>query len=246
MKYFLPLLFVLTLLTSCSEPSDNVLVFTKTTGFRHESIEVGVQAIKKLGAENNFNVYHREDASVFHPDSLASYDLIIFLNTSGNVFDKQQQEAFKAYINNGGSFMGVHGAADTEPRWNWFVKLLGAKFASHPQNPNVRQATIDILRTEHRSCRHIEGYEWGQYDEWYNYTNISPDITVVMNLNEKSYKGGRNGSFHPIAWYQEYDGGRMFYTGGGHTDQSYSEEGFVLHLLGGIEFCLRREENKQI
>src|SRR5690606_36472919 len=103
-------------------------------------IETSVEAIKKLGAENNFKVYHTEDAAVFHPDSLKNYNLVMFVNTSGNVFNKEQQAAFKAYINNGGSFLGVHGAADTETRWKWFVKLLGARFASHPQNPNVRQA----------------------------------------------------------------------------------------------------------
>ncbi len=239
MKYFLPILFCLGLI-SCSSSSDNVLVFTKTEKFRHKSIETSVEAMKKLGTENNFKVHHTEDAAVFHPDSLANFNMVMFLNTSGNVLNKEQQEAFKTYINNGGSFMGIHGAADTETRWKWFMKLLGARFTSHPQKPNVRQATIHVLRTEHISCKHLS-YEWTRYDEWYNYANISPDITVLMNLDEKSYRGGRNGRNHPIAWYQEYDGGRSFYTGGGHTEQSYSEEDFVKHLIGGIEYCLRRD-----
>ncbi|UOB15941.1 ThuA domain-containing protein [Abyssalbus ytuae] len=241
MKYFLPLIFCVVLI-SCSSPNENVLVFTKTAGFRHESIETGVKLMKDLGAENNFTVYNTEDASVFHADSLAKFNLVIFLNTSGNILNKEQQNAFKSYINNGGSFMGIHGAADTENRWKWFTQLLGASFASHPKNPNVRQATINVLRTEHNSCRHLN-YEWVRYDEWYNFSHISPNITVLMKLDESTYKGGRNGRNHPIAWYQEFEGGRSFYTGGGHTEQCYSEEAFVKHLLGGIEFCLRRESN---
>lgn len=239
MKYFLIILFCLGLI-GCSSSSDNVLVFTKTAGFRHKSIETGVEAMKKLGTENNFKVHHTEDAAVFHADSLKNYNLVMFLSTSGNVLDNDQQEAFKTYMNNGGSFMGIHGAADTEGKWKWFVKLLGARFSSHPQRPNVRQATVNVLRTEHISCKHLS-YEWIRYDEWYNFSNISKDITVLMNLDEKSYRGGRNGRNHPIAWYQEYDGGRSFYTGGGHTKQSFSEEGFMKHVLGGIEYCLKRD-----
>ena len=243
MKYLI-CLFLCFSIIACSSTTDNVLVFTKTEGFRHKSIETSVEAIKKLGSENSFKVHHTEDAAVFHPDSLKNFSMVMFLNTSGNVLIKEQQEAFKAFINNGGSFMGVHGAADTETRWKWFMDMLGARFASHPQNPNVRQATVNVLRTEHISCKHLS-YEWVRYDEWYNYSNINPDLTVLMTLDERSYKGGRNGKFHPIAWYQEFDGGRSFYTGGGHTDQSYSEEAFVKHLLGGIKYCLKRDLAKK-
>lgn len=213
-----------------------MLVFSKTEGFRHTSIETGVKAIEELGMENNFNVVHTEDASKFTASFLEQFNLVIFLNTTGDVLNEEQQTNFEKFIQNGGSFMGIHSAADTEYDWPWYGKLVGAYFLSHPEQA---QANINILNTEHESCKHLPQV-WSRFDEWYNYKSISADINVLLELDETSYSGGENGAHHPIAWYQEYDGGKMFYTGGGHTEASYSEPNFRQHLLGGIKYCLEK------
>lgn len=216
-----------------------ILVFTKTMGYRHKSIEKGVETLKNLGKENNFSITQTEDSLQFNEANLKKYDLVLFLSTTMDVLGPDQEQAFKNYINNGGNYMGIHAASDTEYGWPWYGKLVGAYFTSHPNDPNVREAKMNVVNREHLSTAHLND-TWVRNDEWYNYKNINPDIEVLIYLDETSYEGGTNGDNHPIAWYQEFDGGRVFYTGGGHTEESYDEPDFQKHLVGGINYCLGR------
>ena len=218
---------------------DLVLVFTKTNGYRHESIATGVKALRQMGRENNFIVLRTESPEDFNSENLANYGLVVFLSTTMNVLDESEQKAFENYIQSGGSFLGIHAAADTEYDWQWYGKLVGGYFESHPNNPNVLEAKIDVLSKNHSATAHLQN-TFKRNDEWYNFKSLNPDVTVLMKLDETSYTGGTNGDNHPIAWYHEYDGGRAFYTGGGHTNESYSEPDFKQHLLGAIEWCLGR------
>ncbi len=211
-----------------------VLVFTKTAGYYHTSIPDGVVAIMKLGKENNFLVDSTRDASYFVEDSLKKYSLVIFLSTTMNVLNADQQVAFQRFIQAGGGFVGVHAAADTEYDWPWYNQLIGAYFASHPKQ---QKAMIDVRDKTHISTSFLPT-RWERFDEWYSYKSIMPDIKVLATLDESTYEGGINGDNHPIIWYHEFDGGRSFYTGLGHTKESYSEPLFLQHLLGGIKYAL--------
>lgn len=211
-----------------------VLVFSKTAGFRHDSIEKGTATIEELGKNNGFNVEHTEDSTLFTASNLKRFKAIIFLSTTGDILNDDQQKAFEQYIENGGGFVGIHAAADTEYDWPWYNKLVGAWFLSHPKQQN---AIIDVVDKNHLSTKHLPS-KWTRWDEWYNYKNINTETKVLMKLDESSYEGGENGANHPIAWYHEYDGGRAFYTGLGHTKESYDDEAFRLHLLGGIKYAL--------
>lgn len=217
-----------------------VLVFSKTEGFRHKSIEKGALTLKQLGRANGFIVLRTETASDFNPENLKNYKLVVFLSTTQDVLNESQQKAFESYIQNGGSFLGIHAAADTEYEWPWYGKLVGGYFNGHPNNPNVRTASIQRIDKTHASSKHLPD-TWVRSDEWYNYKNLNPDMQVVLNLDESSYEGGTNGDNHPIAWYHEFDGGRAYYTGGGHTEESFDEPEFRQHLLGAIEWCLNRD-----
>ncbi|MGV8879234.1 MAG: ThuA domain-containing protein [Sphingobacteriaceae bacterium] len=211
-----------------------VLVFSKTKGFYHESIPAGIAAIQKLGAENGFLIDTTKNAAYFSDDSLKNYNVVVFLSTTGNVLDADQQVAFEKYIQAGGAFVGVHAAADTEYKWPWYNKLVGAYFASHPHQ---QKANVLVKDKNHVSTIFLPD-TWSRFDEWYNYKDINPDIKVLATLDESSYEGGKNDGNHPIAWYHDYDGGRAFYTGGGHTDESYLEPLFLKHLLGGIQYAI--------
>lgn len=211
-----------------------VLVFSKTNGFRHDSIEKGTATIETLGKDNGFEVIHTEDSTLFTKDYLKKFKAIIFLSTTGDILNAAEQEAFEDYIQHGGGFVGIHAAADTEYDWPWYNKLLGAWFLSHPKQQN---ATIDVLDKNHPSTKHLPD-QWKRWDEWYNYKEINPEITVLMKLDESSYEGGENKGNHPIAWYHTYEGGRAFYTGLGHTKESYDEVDFQKHLLGGIKYAM--------
>lgn len=214
-----------------------ILVFSKTKGWRHTSIPFGIKALQKIGQNAQIRVDTTENAAWFNDDSLRHYQAVVFLSTTGNVLNARQQAAFERYIQAGGGYMGIHAAADTEYDWPWYNKLVGGYFSSHPNMPNVRPATVDVLDKTHPSTTHLPD-RWPRTDEWYSYRSLYTGLRVLANLDENSYEGGTNGANHPIAWYHEFDGGRAFYTGGGHTDESYTEPLFVQHLIGGLRYVM--------
>lgn len=112
--------------------------------------------------------------------------------------------------------------------------MIGAYFRSHPQQ---QEATIKIIDKQHLATNFLN-QTWQKFDEWYNFKDINPNIKVLMRLDESSYTGGKNGENHPIAWYHDYEGGRIFYTGLGHTKESYTNPTFLKHLLGGIKYTM--------
>ncbi len=232
-QYMLAILLVI-LTSSCGNKDKEILVFSKTAGFRHGSIEVGIAAIQKLGAENKFKVTATEDANYFIEDSLKNYSAVVFLNTTQDILNDVQQADFERYIQAGGGFVGIHAATDTEYDWPWYNKLVGAVFDGHPE---VQEAQLQITDTNHPSVKGLDSL-WTKSDEWYNFRNINPDINVLVEIDEKSYKGGTNGENHPISWYHEYDGGRAFYTEMGHTDETFENPKFLMHLLGGIRYAM--------
>jgi hypothetical protein len=209
----------------------SLLLFTRTAGFRHASIADGIAAIEALGVAHGFDVVASEDPALFTDQTLAGFRVVAFLSTTGNILDDAQQAAFERYIQNGGAFVGIHAATDTEYEWPWYGSLVGAYFANHPA---VQDAVIDVVDGDHPST-HMLPDAWNRRDEWYNFgSDPSDQVNVLLNLDESSYSGGAMGASHPIAWYHEYDGGRSWYTAGGHTRESFSEPLFVDHVAGGI------------
>jgi len=218
---------------------DRVLIFSKTAGFRHASIKDGIAAIQKLGLENNFAVDTTENPALFTESNLRKYKALIFLSPTGaNLFNEDQKEAFKKYINNGGGFVGIHGATDCNFEWEWYGKLVGGYFKNHPK---IQEARLDVVNRKHPSTRKLPAV-WQRTDEWYNFKNLNKDVKVLITIDESSYKGGENGSFHPVSWYHEFDGGKAFYTALGHTSESYSDELFLSHLIGGINYAMGRKK----
>jgi cytochrome c len=189
MLRLVPLAFLLTLVSvpvAARGQDSRILVFSKTAGFRHSSIGVGIAAIKKLGQENGFAVDATEDAGQFTSKNLARYRAVVFLNTTGDVLDDAQQDDFERYIQAGGGYVGVHSATDTEYQWPWYGRLAGAWFISHPNNPNVRKATYRVLDKNHPSTAGFPD-TLVREDEFYNFKSIDPTIHVLIEIDEKSY-----------------------------------------------------------
>ncbi|MDP5169530.1 MAG: ThuA domain-containing protein [Bacteroidia bacterium] len=219
------------------EETPNLLVFSKTAGFRHESIEAGQEALRKMAAEQGWNVTFSENDSLFYEESLKKFHAVVFLNTTGDVLNPEQQNNFERFIQAGGGYLGIHSATDTEYDWPWYGKLAGAYFRSHPNNPNVKEGEYYVVDHNHEACDSLPD-RFTRTDEFYNFNDISPDIKVLVKIDEKSYTGGENGDNHPMSWYQEFDGGRAFYTGMGHTNEAFSEPLFLNHLLGGLRYVI--------
>ncbi|MER8033145.1 ThuA domain-containing protein [Streptomyces bauhiniae] len=221
---------------AAAKPTDTgrVLVFSKTAGFRHDSIPDGVAAVQQLGATDGLTVDATEDATAFTTRNLRRYDAVVFLSTTGDVLNSTQQRAFEGYIRQGGGYVGVHAAADTEYDWPFYGGLAGAWFDSHPA---IQPATVVVEDHAHPSTADLPA-RWERTDEWYNYrSNPRANAHVLASLDESSYTGGTMNGDHPIAWCQSYQGGRAFYTGGGHTRESFADPAFRAHLLGGLRWA---------
>ncbi|MDP9145699.1 MAG: ThuA domain-containing protein [Actinomycetota bacterium] len=220
--------------TSCHPPAparQSILVFSRTAGYRHGSIPEGVEAIRRMGSQLNFAVEHTEDPGAFTDAGLDRHAAVVFLNTTGDVLDLAQQLALERFIRAGGGFAGVHSAADTEYDWPWYGELVGAWFERHPA---IQEARLAVVDSGHPATRCLPA-TWTRRDEWYDFRSTPPaGATILLTLDESSYRGGRMGTSHPVSWFREFDGGRAWYTALGHTGESYTEPAFLDHLAGGI------------
>lgn len=231
--------------TACaSDPAETadprVLVFSKTAGYRHASIEPGIEALRRLAAEHGLELDATEDAAEFTPDHLAGYRAVIFLSTTGDVLDEVQQEALTGFVRAGGGFVGIHAASDTEYDWPWYGRLVGGYFNGHPGGPNVREGTLMVAEPRHAAAVGLPN-PWTRTDEWYDIRNQAPDVTVLLNVDETTYKTPSENPApapRPIAWLHEFDGGRSFYTALGHTSESFTEPAFLDHVWGGLRYVL--------
>jgi len=210
-----------------------VLVFTRTMKYRHKSIPEGVLAVHHLGGNTMWATDHTEDAGAFTPENLKRYAAVVFLNTTGDVLDETQQKAFEDYIHAGGGFVGVHAAADTEYDWPWYGKLVGAWFRDHtkvmPNRVNVEDPT------EISTIWMLASNPWPHEDEWYAFrSNPRPNVRVLGTIDDTLTGVNGMGGAHPIAWKHTFEGGRAWYTGMGHTKESYADPVMLAHLQGGI------------
>ena len=229
-------IFLFAALTSpTAQPMNgDLLVFTRTTGFRHDSIPDAIAAVRRVAEESGLSVDATEDPAVFRDENLGSYRAVVFLLTTGDVLDDEGQRAFERWLAAGRGWVGVHSASDTEYEWPFYGELVGSWFAGHPA---VQPAIVRLEDPAHPATDGLPA-AWNRTDEWYDFrVNPRPRVHVLATLDESTYSGGSMGADHPIAWCREVAGGRSFYTAGGHTRESYGEPLFVAHLGGGIRWA---------
>jgi cytochrome c len=215
-------------------PSYRVLVFTKTDGERRPSIRDGVQTIRDLARGNGFQVTVTQDAAAFTQANLATYRAVVFLNTTGNVLNPTQESAFEGFVRAGGGYVGVHAAAETEPDWDFYQQLVGTTVSGVA---GIGRGTVQVADRAHPSTKDMPR-ALTLTEEWYNFAaNVRGSEHVLATADEKSFAGGAMGFDHPIAWCQDHVGGRSWYTGLGHSIESYRVKAVRNHLLGGIEWA---------
>lgn len=222
----------------------NALLVTKTAGWHHESVNEGVTAIKALAERNHFGVQWHQDGMPVTEKYLEGFQVLIFLNTTGDIFTPAEQQAIEKFIQSGKGFVGIHSASDTEYDWPWYTKMVGRMFKIHPVIQTAK------LKFTNNAFPGLQGFTDGQYwtDEWYEFSEEKTSgLNYILAVDESSYnpkaewgpnkKGTGMGSFHPIAWYHDYDGGRAFYTALGHLPAVYSEQPFLQHIYAGIYYA---------
>jgi type 1 glutamine amidotransferase len=228
-----------------TDPSPfQVLVFSKTEGYRHESIPAGIQSIQSLADKTKyFTITTSEDASLFTPLSLSKFSVIILLQTIGDIFSQPELDALKHFVHSGGGIVAIHGAAAGMPNDAWYGKLCGAHFERHPDaEPGV------VLIEEGNQNHFIPSCCGGRKDwtdEWYNFhthPRKNENLKILLRGDTTTFKGAKMGNDHPLAWYQEFEGGRSFFTALGHFDEAYEDEWFMGQVLRGILWAAKRED----
>jgi len=239
---------ILIIVLCCSEimaqqKQFKALLVTTTLGWHHESVHSGVLAIQQLGVKNFFDVVLMENPGSITDKNLEQFQVIIFLNTTGNIFDSTQQKVMERFIQSGKGFVGIHSASDTEYEWPWYTKLVGRMFHIHP---TIQTAKVTVVEPDFPE---LQGFSNNKLwtDEWYEFgpEKIS-DLHYILAVDESSYNpkvewGSRKsvgmGKFHPVAWYHNYDGGRSFYTALGHMPSAYGDPAFLNHVYAGIRWA---------
>ncbi|KXX74025.1 hypothetical protein MMYC01_206956 [Madurella mycetomatis] len=222
-----------------------ILIFSKTTAYRHSSIPAGIRGLHRLTSASAstpypFTAEDTEDSTVFNPTYLSAYRVIVLLQCSGDILTANQLDALKGFVRSGGGIVAVHCSSFAMQSSEWYGRLISGVFDNHPE-PQVGRVTIVDSKHPVMACLPASGdLQSGRawMDEWYNF-KPNPSVTaknlhVLLAVDEKSYKGGEHGDNHPIVWCQTFDGGRSFYTSLGHFDEAYEDVWFMNQLLGGI------------
>lgn len=232
-----------------------VLVFSKTTGYRHgSSIDASKPIIAAFAKKNNWFVYETEEGGVFNPEQLAKFSTIIFNNSTGEVINDDQKRALEKYVENGGGLIGIHGAGDNSHHWDWYVNnLLGAEFSHHPINPQFQKTEIANDNQADSLLTKQIPKTWSHTDEWYvffknprkkdfnilytiNGDTINPNGNVPFLASGKTFGMGKD---HPVAWCKKISKGKTFYTSMGHDGSAWKDQNFVQLVENAIKWTIQ-------
>jgi len=220
-----------------------ILLFSHSTGYRHASIESGVSALKELAKRERIGVVASEDPNVFSTQSLKGFDAIILLSTSSDPkkpesewFQGERRDALQAFVRRGGGIFGIHAASDSHYHWPWYQRMIGGHFARHPEGTPT--GTVKIVDPMHRSTRGLPA-KITRADEWYYFDDYNPEMNILVTLDPQSI-GEKDANPNPVSWSHVFEGGRVFYTAMGHTNESFSEPALLKHFAGGLNWVLKR------
>ncbi|MEU2235793.1 ThuA domain-containing protein [Streptomyces vietnamensis] len=213
-------------------PTADVLIYTRTAGYRHDSIPAGATALAGLARELGREAEITEDPGAFTPERLGRCAVVVLLSTTGNVLTPEGRTAFEAYLRGGGSLLAVHAAANAEPDWPFYGELLGTRFDGHPE---IQPGLVLVDDRDHPATAPLPA-RWARTDEWYNFTSHPGDggVRILARADETSYRGGTHGDDHPLVWCREVDRGRFFFTALGHASETYRDPAFRAHLSGAL------------
>jgi uncharacterized protein len=240
MTKILTTLLLLLTLQGFSQKQFNALLISKTGGWMHGSINEGVDALRLMAVNHFFNLEWPEDPNYISEERLKNFDVVIFLNTTGDILNDKQQAAMEKFIQSGKGFVGIHSASDTEYDWPWYTQLVGRMFHIHP---TIQTAKLKVVDRKFPGLDRLPDELWWT-DEWYEFGEEKVSgLNYILTVDETTFNakvqwgqkvGNGMGDFHPIAWYHNFDGGRSFYTALGHLPSKFSDQAFLDHLYGGI------------
>jgi hypothetical protein len=238
-------LLLAALLGLCASPAlakpDAILIFSHTTGYRHDSIPAGIRAVTAIAKARGLAVVASEDPAMFDPGRLARFRAVVLLSPTTDPKNPQSEywvgprrTEFKRFVRSGGGIVAVHAAADSHYHWPWYGRLIGGRFQRHPEG--TPKGRVTLANPGHPASRELPAIVT-RTDEWYYFDDFDPTSTLLMTLDPASI-GESDVNPNPVAWTRTVDGGRVFYTALGHTTQSYSEPFFLRHVANGLDWVL--------
>jgi len=239
LKILLALISISIIHKTMAQDQFSVLLYTQHDDWHSNTIPVAIQAFEDMASEHQFkfNWTQRPNDLI---EKLPEHDVVIFMNANADSLKTKHMVALKAFMKRGGGFVGIHGTADGENDNSWFDGLVGAKFVNHPK---LQAAIVNVENNDFPATWHLPK-KWLRSDEWYNFENMNLDkLNILLTVDEASYDFTEGyddiplkgmGEIHPISWYQEYEGGRSFYTALGHKPESYKDKNFLSLIFGGI------------
>ena len=229
-----------------------ILVFSKTNAFRHEEAIPAANALfAQMAKDKGWGYFQTENGAAFNPQILSHFDAVVFNNVSGDVFSPDQETAFKAFIENGGGYVGLHAAGDNSHEgWPWYQnELIGAKFTMHTMKPQFQQATVTVEDKTHAATQGLPA-SWQRTEEWYSFDK-SPrgkGYGVLATVDEKTYnpegmfgKDLRMGTDHPVVWWHCQGKGRVLYTAFGHRAEAFAEPETRTLLTNALTWSLHSD-----
>lgn len=227
--------------TPAAPSRDAILIFSHTTGYRHDSIPAGIEAVGAMARRRGFAVVASEDPRLFSARSLNRFRIIVLLSTTTDPNNpasewlaNDRRMALQQFVARGGGILAVHAAADSHYHWPWYARLIGGRFARHP--PGTPQGRLSIVNPSHPANRDLPRTV-ERTDEWYYFDDVDPTSVLLFTLDPGSI-GEKDINPNPLVWVRDVDGGRLFYTAMGHTRESYSEPFFLRHLENGLDWLL--------
>ncbi|MHA7130147.1 ThuA domain-containing protein [Algoriphagus namhaensis] len=228
-----------------------VLLFSKSTGFRHESsIAAGKSVFQNLAKERGWFLYDTESAGVFNAAELSQFSAVVFNNSTGRVLTDEQRLLLQEYVESGGKLIGIHGAGDDSHHWDWYEEnLLGAKFSHHPLDPQLQTSTLTLNPQADSLLSNNLPERWEHRDEWYVFFDnpaergfeilywidgdqISPSGNLLW-IKNKDFGMGKK---HPVAWSKKVGEGVSFYTSMGHDESAWEQVAFIQMLVNAVEW----------
>jgi hypothetical protein len=220
-----------------------ILIFSGTTGYRHDSIPSGIQALRMIAARRGLAVVASEDPAVFSTNSLNRFRAIILLssttdpkNPSSEWLVGDRRTALQQFVRSGGGVLAIHAAADSHYNWPWYARLIGGRFERHPEGTPTGRITV-VAPTD-PATRGL-ARSLSRTDEWYYFQDYDPVSKVLVTLDPTSI-GEKDANPNPVAWTRQINEGRIFYTAMGHTRESYSDPWFLAHISNGLDWVLKR------
>ena len=249
-KILIVSLFVLCSFVMCAgekgpefEKPAHILVFSKTSGFRHESLSSGIKMLFDLSKKQNWVITATGESSAFNPEILSGFDVVVFMNPTGDALNDSEQAAFENFMKKGKGMVGIHSAADFEYEWPFYGELIGGYFKTHPP---AQTGTVIFENFDHPAMKPFKGMKsYTTFDEWYTFReNPRGKVNVLATLDESSIKKYKNDEWrmgdHPLIWWLEKDGMRSFYTGFGHTHEAFQDEKIKEHIKNAINWAAKR------